>query len=243
MRRPQKTASLASLAVLLVLVSIGVAYGVVRAAQGPEPPKPVVVSETIRSDHGKCREAEGPPSKVPQGLFGPAHRVLVNSTVIGCGRRLGSWFRLVAYLQADHRARQLCYGLEQPSSGAKSGGGCVHVSSAYPICRTQCRLALSGLNPGQNETSKVTVVSGVIGKRVRNLTLLIPGRSLSPRPRPIAAVIDGSLARKFGLREVVSVFAYLIEPCLTASETASVVAGIEGGRNVHLRGVAPAECG
>lgn len=231
------------LSVLLVLVLIGVAYAVERAAQGPEPSKQVAVSRMVRSDHGECREIEDSPTKVPRGLFGPAHRVLVNSTVIGCGRRLGGWFRLVAYLQADHRARQLCYGLEQPSRGAKSGGACIHVSGAVPICHAQCRIGLSGLNPGRNGTSKVTVVSGAVEGRVRNLTLSVPDRSPVPTPRPIAAVIGGRLAGKFGLHEDVSIFAYLIEPCLATGEKASVVAGMEGGRKVYLRGNALAECG
>lgn len=228
---------------LLVLVLIGVAYAVEKATQGPDPSKQVAVSGVVSSDHGECRESEDPPTKVPRGLFGPAHRVLVNSTVIGCGRRLGGWLRLVVYLQADHRSRQLCYGLEQPSRGAKSGGACVRVSGAVPICHRQCRMGLSGLNPGRNGTSKATVFSGAVEGRVRNLTLSVPDRSLVPRPRPIAGVIGGPLARKFGLREDVSIFAYLIEPCLATGEKASVVAGMEGGRKVYLRGNAPAECG
>lgn len=240
MRRPGK---IALLAVLLVLVLVGVAYAVERAAQGPEPSRQVAVSRMVRSDHGECRESEDPPTKVPPGLFDQAHRVLVNSTVIGCGRRLGGWFRLVAYLQADHRSRQLCYGLEQPSRSAKSGGACVRVSAAIPICHAQCRIGSSGLNPGRNGTSEVTVVSGAIEGRVRNLTLSVTDRSLVPEPHPIVAVIGGALARKFGLREDVSIFAYLLEPCLATGQKVSVVAGMEGGRKVNLGGNALAECG
>jgi hypothetical protein len=240
MRRPGK---IALLSVLLVLVLIGVAYAVERAAQGPEPSRQVAVSGMVRSNHGECRESEDPPTKVPRGLFDQAHRVLVNSTVIGCGKRLGGWFRLVAYLQADHRSRQLCYGLEQPSRSAKSGGACVRVSAAIPICHAQCRIGPSGLNPGRNGTSKVTVVSGAVEGRIRNLTLSVADRSLVPGPHPIVAVIGGALARKFGLREDVSIFAYLIEPCLAAGQKVSVVAGMEGGRKVNLGGNALAECG
>lgn len=240
MRRPGK---IAALSILLVLVLIGVAYAVGRAAQGPEPSKQVAVSGMFESDDGECRESEDPPAKVPQGLFGPALRVLINSTVIGCGRGLGGWFRLVAYLRADHRTKELCYGLEQPSKGAKSGGACVPISGAAPICHAHCRLGLSGLNLGRNGTSKVTVVSGAVEGRIRKLTLSAPGRSLAPSPRPIAGVIGGPLAKKFGLREAVSIFAYLLEPCLAAEEKASVAAGMEGGRKVYLRGIAPAECG
>jgi hypothetical protein len=240
MRRPGK---IALLSVLLVLVLVGVAYAVERAAQGPEPSRQVAVSGMVRSDHGECRESEDPPTKVPRGLFDQAHRVLINSTVIGCGRRLGGWFRLVAYLQADHRSRQLCYGLEQPSRSAKSGGACVRVSAAIPICHAQCRIESSGLNPGRNGTSKVTVVSGAVEGRVRNLTLSVADRSLVPGPHPIVADIGGALARKFGLREDVSIFAYLLEPCLAAGQKVSVVADMEGGRKVKLGGNALAECG
>lgn len=240
MRPPKR---IMPLAVLLVLVSIGGAYGVVRGAEKDEQSRQVSVSRKITSDHGECLASKDPPAKVPQGLFGPTHRILVNSTVIGCGRRLDGWFRLVAYLQADHRARQLCYGLEQPSMGAKSGGTCVRVSGAGRICQAPCALVASGLNPGRNGTSKVTVVSGVVEGRVRKLTLFAPDRSVSPNPQPIAAVMDGPVARKFGLRNDVSIFAYLVEPCFASGEQASVVAGMEGGRNVYLRGTAPAECG
>lgn len=240
MRRPGKIALLSA---LLVLASIGVAYAVERVAQGPEPSKQVAVSGMIRFDHGECRGSEDPPTKVPRGLFGHAHRVLVNSTVIGCGRRLGGWFRLVAYLQADHRSRQLCYGLEQPSRGAKSGGACVQVSPTVPICHAQCWIGPSGLVPGRNGVIKVTVVSGAVQGKVRNLTLSVADHSLEPGPRPIVAVMSGSLARKFGLRGDVSIFAYLVKPCLTAGQKVSIIAGMQGGQKVHLRGVAPAECG
>jgi hypothetical protein len=54
--------------------------------------------------------------------------------------------------------------------------------------------------------------------------------------------MSGALARKFGLRRDVSIFAYLVEPCLTAGQEVSVVAGMEGGRKVYLRGSAIAEC-
>jgi hypothetical protein len=98
------------------------------------------------------------------------------------------------------------------------------------------------LNPGRNGTSRVTVVSGAVEGRVRNFMLSVHDRSLSLSPHPIAAVIDGPLARKFGLHDDVSIFAYLVEPCLATGQKASVVAGMEGGRNVDLRGIAPAEC-
>lgn len=240
MRRPRK---IALLSVLLVLVSIGVAYAVERAAQGPEPSKQVDVSGMVRSDHGGCRGAEDPPIKIPPGLYPRTYRVLVNSTVIGCGRRLGGWFRLVAHLRAHHRSRELCYGLEQPSRGATSGGACVRVTAAVPICHVQCRISPSGLNPGRNGVSKVTVVSGAVQGQARNLTLSVADRNLIPGPRPIAAVMGGALGRKFRLHEDVSIFAYLIEPCLAAGQKVSVVAGMEGGRKVHLRGNALAECG
>lgn len=57
------------------------------------------------------------------------------------------------------------------------------------------------------------------------------------------AVMSGSLARKFGLRREISIFAYLVKPCLTAGQKVSVVAGMEGGRRVNLGGNALAECG
>lgn len=171
MKRPRK---IALLSVLLVLVLLGVAYAVERAAQGPEPSKQIAASETVRSDHGECRESEGPPIKVPPGLYPRTYRVLVNSTVIGCGRRLGGWFRLVAYLRAHHRSRELCYGLEQASRGATSGGACVQVSPTDPICHAQCRIGPSGLNPGQNGVSKVTVVSGAVEGRQETLRCRSP---------------------------------------------------------------------
>jgi hypothetical protein len=240
MKRPGK---IAVLSVLLVLASIGVAYAVERAAQGPEPSKQIAVSAMVRSDHGGCRGSEDPPIKIPPGLYPRTYRVLVNPTVIGCGRRLGGWFRLVAYLRAHHRSRELCYGLEQPSRGAKSGGACVQLSPTAPICHAQCLISPSGLNPGRNGVSKVTVVSGAVQGQARNLTLSVADRSHIPGPRPIAAVIGGALARKFGLRKDVSVFAYLVEPCLAAGQEVSVVAGMEGGRKVYLRGIGLAECG
>lgn len=240
MRRPRK---IALLSVLLVLVSIGVAYAVERAAEGPEPSKQVDVSAMVRSDHGGCRGSEDPPIKIPPGLYPRTYRVLVNPTVIGCGRRLGGWFRLVANLRAHHRSRELCYGLEQPSINAKSGGACVQVAPTVPICHAQCQIGPSGLNPGRNGVSKVTVVSGAVEGRVENLTLSVADRSLAPGPRPIVAVMSGALARKFGLRRDVSIFAYLVEPCLTAGQEVSVAAGMEGGRKVHLRGIGLAECG
>lgn len=239
----RRSAKIALFAVLLVLVSMGVAYGVERAGQGPEPSTQVDVSAMVRSDHGGCREAKDPPIKVPQGLFGSAHRVLVNSTVIGCGRRLGNWFRIVAYLQADHQQKELCYGVEQPSIGATSGGACVQVSPPVPICQAQCQIGSSGLNPGRNGVSKITVVSGAAEGRVENLTLSVADHGLVPEPRPLAAVIGGALARKFGLRSEVSIFAYLVEPCLTAGQNVSVVGGMEGERRVHLYGTALAQCG
>ena len=239
----RRSGKIALLAVLLVLGSIGVAFAVKGGSQGPEPSKQVDVSGMVRSDRGGCRESEDPPARVPQGLFDHAHRVLVNATVIGCGRRLGGWFRLVAYLQADHLSRQLCYGLEQPSRGATSGGACVPVSATVPICHAQCWIGPSGLAPGRNGVIKVTVVSGAVQGKVRNLTLSVADRSLDPGLRPIVAVMSGALARKFGLREDVSIFAYLVKPCLTAGQRVSVVAGMEGGRNVYLRGNALAECG
>jgi hypothetical protein len=245
MRRPGK---IALLSVLLVLVSIGVAYAVGRAAQGPEPSKQVAskqvdVSAMVRSDHGGCRGSEDPPIKIPPSLYPRTYRVLVSPTVIGCGRRMGGWFRLVAHLRAHHRSRELCYGLEQPSRGATSGGACVHVSAGVPICHAQCRIGPSGLNPGRNGVSKVTVVSGAVEGRVENLRLSSPDRSLVPGPRPIVAVMSGTLARKFGLRRDLSIFAYLVEPCLTAGQKVAVVAAMEGGRRAYLRGTAPAECG
>ncbi len=241
-RRPGK---IVLLSMLLVLVSIGIAYAVVRSAQAPEhgPSAQVAVSKMVlHSDHGGCRGSENPPLKIPSGLFSRAHRVLVDPTVIGCGRRPGGWFRLVAYLQADHRSRQLCYTLEQPSRGATSGGGCVHVAPTVPICHAQCQIGPSGLNPGRNGVSAVTVVSGAVQGRVEGLTLSVAGRSLVPEPRPIVAVMSGALARKFGLRQDLSVFSYLVEPCLVAGEEVSIIAGMEGGRKVYLRGTAPAEC-
>lgn len=231
------------LSVLLLLASIGVAYAVTRAVQGPEPSTQVDVSGMVQSNHGGCRGSEDPPIKIPPGLYPRSYRVLVNPTVIGCGRRLGGWFRLVAHLRAHHRSRELCYGLEQPSRGAKSGGACVRVSGTVPICHARCQIGPSGLNPGRNGVSKVTVVSGAVEGQVRNLTLLVADHSLTLGPRPIAAVIGGALARKFGLREDVSIFAYLIEPCLATGQKVSVVAGMEGGRKVYLRGNALAECG
>ena len=240
MRRPVK---IALLSVLLVLVSIGVAYAVERAAQGPEPSKQVDVSAMVRSDHGGCRGSEDPPIKIPPGLYPRSYRVLVNPTVIGCGRRLGGWFRLVAHLRAHHRSRELCYGLEQLSRGATSGGTCVHISAGVPICHAQCRIGPSGLNPGRNGVSKVTVVSGAVDGRVEDLTLSVADHGLVPGPRPIVAVVSGTLARKFGLRRDVSIFAYLVEPCLTAGQKVSIIAGMEGGRRAYLRGTAPAECG
>ena len=226
------------LSVLLVLVSIGVAYAVERAAQGPEASKPVDMSRMIRSDHGGCRGSEDPPIKIPPSLYPRTYRVLVNSIVIGCGRRLGGWFRLVAQLRAHHRSRELCYGLEQPSGGATSGGACVRVSPTVPICHAECRIGPSGLNPGRNGVSPVTVVSGAVEGKVENLTLSVADRSFVPGPRPIAAVMSGTLARKFGLRGDVSIFAYLVEPCVTAGQKVSVVAGMEGGRRVYLSGTA-----
>ena len=241
-RQMRRSRKIALLSVLLVLVSIGVAYAVERAVQGPEPSRQVDVSGMVQAEHGGCRGAEDPPIMVPRGLFGPAHRVLVNSTVIGCGRRLGGWFRLVAYLQADHLSRQLCYGVEQPSRHAKSGGACLHVSAAGRICQVRCWLSSSGLNPGRSGVSKVTVVSGAVQGKVRDLTLSVADQNLVPGPRPIVALMSGTLARKFGLRRAVSLFTYLIEPCVTAGKKVSVVAGMEGGRNVYLRGTALAEC-
>ena len=240
MRRPGK---IALLSVLLVLVLIGVACALERAAQGPGPSKQVAVSGMVRSDRGGCRRSEDPPAKVPRGLFDHAHRVLVNSVVIGCGRRLGGWFRLVAYVRADHRSRQLCYVLEQPSRGAKSGGGRVEASPTVPICHAQCWIGPSGLNPGRNGVSKVTVVSGAVTGRVRNLTLSAADRSLEPGPRPIVGVIGGSLARKFELDGDVSIFAYLVKPCLATGQEVSLVAGMEDGSKVDLGGNALAECG
>jgi hypothetical protein len=55
--------------------------------------------------------------------------------------------------------------------------------------------------------------------------------------------MSGVLARKFGLHGDVSVFAYLVEPCVAAGQQVSVVAGMEGGGKVYLRGNALAECG
>jgi hypothetical protein len=240
MRRRGKIALLSA---LLVLASIGVALAVKGAAHRSEPSKQVAASGMVRSDHGGCRGSESPPIKIPPGLYPRTYRVLVNPTVIGCERRLGGWFRLVAHLRAHHRSRELCYGLEQPSRGATSGGACVQLSPTVPICHARCRIGPSGLNPGRNGSSKVTVVSGAVQGKVRRLTLSVADRSLVPGPRPIAAVIGGSLARKFGLREDVSIFAYLIEPCLAAGKKVSVVAGMEGGRKVYLRGNALAECG
>lgn len=240
MRRPRK---IALLSVLLMLLSIGVAYAVERAAQGPEPSKQVDVSAMVRSDHGGCRGSEDPPTKIPPGLYPPSYRVLVNPTVLGCGRRLGGWFRLVAHLRTHHRSRELCYGLEQPSRGATSGGACVQVSSTVPICHAECQIGPSGLNPGRNGVSPVTVVSGAAEGRVENLTLSVADRSLEPGPRPIVAVMSGTLARKFGLHGDLSIFAYLVEPCLSAGQKVSVVAGMKGGRKVYLSGAAPSECG
>jgi hypothetical protein len=240
MRRRQR---ITLLSVLLVLASIGVAYAVARASQGSEPSTQVAGSGMVRSDRGGCGRSEGPPIKVPPRLYPRTYRVIVHSTVIGCGRRLGGWFRLVVQLRADHRFRELCYGLEQPSIGAKSGGACVRVSAAAAICPARCRIGPSGLNPGRNGTSNVTVVSGAVEGRVRNLTLSVADRSLVPEPRPIAAVIGGALARKFGLREGVSIFAYLIKPCLAAGQEVSVVAHMDGERKVSLSGSGLAECG
>jgi hypothetical protein len=239
MRRSKK---IALLSVLLVLGSIGVAYAVNRAAPGPEPSNQVDVSGMVRSDHGGCRKAEDPPIKIPPGLYPRTYRVLVNPTVIACGSRQGDWFRLVANLRAHQGSKELCYGLEQQSRGATSGGACVQVFPPVPICHAQCQIGPSGLNPGRSGVSKVTVVSGAVQGRVRNLTLSVAGRSLAPGPRPIVAVMSGALARKFGLRRDVSVFAYLVEPCLTAAQEVSVSAGMEGGRRVYLRGSALAEC-
>jgi len=196
----------------------------------------------VRSDHGGCRGAEDLPIKIPLGLYPRTYRVLVNRTVIGCGSSLGGWFRLVANLRAHHGSRELCYSLEQPSRGTTSGGACVQVSPPVPICHSQCQIEPSGLNPGRNGVSKVTVVSGAVEGKVRNLTLSVADRSIAPGPRPIAAVMSGALARKFGLRGDVSIFAYLVEPCLAAGQEVSVVAGMEAGRKVYLRGSALAEC-
>ena len=240
MRRPSK---IALLSLLLVLVLIGVAYAVEMAAHRPGSSIEVNVPEMVQSDHGGCRAKEDPPQKVPQGLFGPAHRVIVNTTVIGCGKSLGDWFLLVAYLQADHQARQLCYGLEQPSGGAKSGGACVHVSAAVPICRMRCQLGTSGLNPAHNGVSETTVVSGAVEGRMKTLMLSLAGRRSVHGLRPMVGVISGGLAKKFRLRRDVSIFAYLVEPCLTAGQRLSVVAGMEKGRSVDLSGTAFAECG
>jgi hypothetical protein len=246
MRRPGK---IALLSVLLVLVLFGVAYAVGRAGNEPDSAKQVQsssyedVSGMVRSARGGCRVSEDPSVKVPRGLFGPAHRILINSTVIGCGRRLGRWLRLVVYLQADHRSRQLCYGLEQPSINAKSGGACVRVSAAVPICNARCQVSANGHNPVRDGASKVTVVSGAVDGSLRNLMLSVASRSLVPKLRPIAAVMSGNLARRFGLGGDVSIFAYLVEPCLTEGQKISVVAGMEGGRSVDLRGSALAECG
>lgn len=239
MRRPRK---IALLSVLLVMVSIGVAYAVERSEQGPDPSKEDNVSGIVRSEYGECRGSESPPIAVPAGLYPRTYRVLVNSTVIGCGRRLGGWFRLVAYLRAHDRSRELCYGLEQPSRSAKSGGACVQVSPALSICHAECQIVPSGLNPGRNGVSKVTVVSGAVQGRLRNLTLSVAGHSRAPGPRPIVAVMSGALARKFGLRRDVTVFAYLVKPCLAAGQEVSAVAGMDGGRKVYLRGTALAEC-
>ena len=240
MRHPRR---ITLLSLFLVLVSIGVAYAAERAAQGPEPSTHVAVSRMVGSDRSGCRPSEDPPIKIPPGAYPQTYRVLVNSTVIGCGERLGGWFRLVAHLRAHHRSKELCYGLEQPSRSATSGGACVLVSAAVPICHAQCRIGPSGLNPGRNGVSNVTVVSGAVEGRVSNLTLSLADRSLVPGPHPIVAVIDGALARKFGLREDVSIFAYLIDPCLAAGQKVSIVAGMEGDRKVNLDGNALAECG
>jgi hypothetical protein len=240
MRRPGKIALLSA---LLVLVSIGVAYAVERSSQGTETSNQVDVSAMVRSDHDGCRGSEEPPNKIPPGLYPRSYRVLVNPTVIGCGRRLGGWFRLVAHLRTHHRSRELCYGLEQPSRSATSGGACVQVSSTVPICHTECQIGPSGLNPGRNGVSPVTVVSGAAEGRVENLTLSVTDRSLEPGPRPIVAVMSGTLARRFGLHGDLSIFAYLVEPCLSAGQKVSVVAGMEGGRRVSLHGVGLAECG
>jgi hypothetical protein len=78
---------------------------------------------------------------------------------------------------------------------------------------------------------------------VENLTMSVADRSLVPGPRPIVAVMSGALARKFGLHRDISIFAYLVEPCLGAGQKVSVVAGMEGGRRVSLRGSGLAECG
>jgi hypothetical protein len=238
----RRTRKIALLSVLLVLVTIGVAYAVEKAAQGPEPSAQVDVSGIVRSDHGGCRGSEDPPIEIPPGLYPRTYRVLVKPTVIACGRRLDGWFRLVAHLRAHHRSKELCYGLEQPSRGASSGGGCVHVAATVPICHERCLIGPSGLNPGRNGVSKVTVVSGAIEGTVRNLTLSVTDRSLAPGPRPIVAVMSGALARKFGLRRDVSIFTYLVKPCLTAGQEVSVIADMEGDRKVHLRGAALAEC-
>jgi hypothetical protein len=87
------------------------------------------------------------------------------------------------------------------------------------------------------------VVSGAVDGRVRNLTLSLADRRPAPRSRPIVAVMSGALARKFGLPEDVSIFAYLVEPCLTAGQQISVAVGMEGGRKADLHGAAFAECG
>lgn len=239
----RRTRKIALLSVLLALVSIGVAFAVERSAQGPEPSKQVDVARMVRSDHGRCRGSEDPPIKIPPGLYPRTYRALVSPIVIGCGRMLGGWFRLVAHLRAHHQSRELCYSLEQPSRGARSGGACVHVSATVPICHAQCWISPSGLNPGRNGVSRVTVVSGAIEGKVKDLTLSVADRSLAPGLRPIAAVMSGTLARKFRLRRDVSIFAYLVEPCLTAGQEVSVVAGMEGGRKVYLHGTALAECG
>ena len=239
----RKSRWIALLSVILVLVSIGAAYAMKRGAQEPEPSKQVTVSAMFRSDRGGCRRREDPPVKIPPGLYPRAYRIVVNPTVIGCGKRLGGWFRLVAYVRSHHRSRELCYGLEQPSRGAVSGGACVGVSSAAPICHVQCRIGPSGLNPGRNGVSKVTVVSGAVEGMLRSLKLSVSDRSLVPEPHPIVAVIGGALAEKFGLRGDASIFAYLLEPCLAAGQKVSIVAGMEGGRQVNLSGNALAECG
>jgi hypothetical protein len=78
---------------------------------------------------------------------------------------------------------------------------------------------------------------------LRSLKLSVSDRSLVPELHPIVAVIGGALAEKFGLRGDTSIFAYLLEPCLAAGQKVSIVAGMEGGHQVNLRGNALAECG
>jgi hypothetical protein len=192
----------------------------------------------------RCRIGGPPRSYFPKSFHPKGQPILVGPIIVGCGRGLDEPVRFTAYVQRTAQGgEQLCYGLEQPRQKAETGGSCFQMDPSLAPCREGCPLIVEATVakvPGTH-TPKGSLVTGAAPGVIEEVGLLSQQPGVRRATLPFVVILKGRIQKTLRLPSVVSLFATVISPCISAKQTVEAK-GTVSGEKISMLGSDPFGC-